>query len=287
MPSRPTRRQPRHAPAKGTRGRKIETDKHILYEKAVQSPDAEVDFIDKVYRRLRGRKPSRLREDFCGTAACCCAFVRRRPGNTAVGLDLHQPTLDWGTRHNVAALPEASRSRVTLLRRNVLKPGPGTSGVDAVVAMNFSWWVFHTRGLLLDYFGGVRRSLARDGLFFLDIYGGWESMKELREKRQIGGKKRGFTYIWDQERFDPINNRTRCHIDFKLRGGRTIKRAFTYDWRLWTIPEARDVLRDAGFRTVTVYWEGDDGRGSGNGVFRPAKVGECCHTFIAYIVAEP
>ena len=36
-------------------------------------------------------------------------------------------------------------------------------------AMNFSWWVFLTRRELLAYFRAVRRSLVRDGVFFLDM----------------------------------------------------------------------------------------------------------------------
>ena len=62
-------------------------------------------------------------------------------------------------------------------------------------------------------------------------------------------------------------------------------RAFTYDWRLWSLPETRDVLADAGFRKTIVYWEGEDAKGDGDGNFRPAKTAECCATFVAYIAA--
>ena len=47
-------------------------DRHRLYERAVQCPEAEVDFIDRNYRLLRGRSARTLREDFCGTAAVSC-----------------------------------------------------------------------------------------------------------------------------------------------------------------------------------------------------------------------
>lgn len=261
-------------------------DRHVLYQKAVQSPDAELDFVDRVFRRLRGRVAARLREDFCGTAYTSCEWVRRRPTNTAVGVDLHGPTLQWGKRHNLSTLPKEARRRITLLRRNVLDPGPSALRMDAILAMNFSWWVFQDRATLLSYFRSVRRALVRDGIFFLDIYGGWESVREQQDRRQIGGRRRGFTYIWDQASFDPITHSARCHIHFRLPSGRTLRRAFTYDWRLWTLPEARDVLADAGFARTTVYWEGDDGKGGGNGVFRPATRAECCPAWIAYIVAE-
>jgi hypothetical protein len=260
-------------------------DRHVLYQKAVQAPDTDIDFVDSRFRRLRGRTAARLREDFCGTALTCCEWVRRRRTNTAVGLDLHQPTLDWGQRHNIAKLIPHAAARLKLLRRDVLRPGPGARGMDAILAMNFSWWTFRTRRDLLAYFRAVRRSLVRDGAFVLDIYGGYEAQAEVRERTQIGGKQRGFTYIWDEELFEPITQRTRCHIDFKLRDGRRMNRAFAYDWRLWSIPETRDVLADAGFKRTIVYWEGEDGKGGGDGAFRPATRGECCASFIAYIVA--
>lgn len=282
MPSRSP--QPRSARRPARKGGA--PDPHVLYQKAVQSPDAEIDFVDRTYRKIRGRRASRLREDFCGTAFTSCEWVRRRRTNTAVGLDLHAPTLAWGRKHNLAALPTDTASRITLLRRNVLDPGAGADRMDVILAMNFSWWVFHERRVLLDYFRSIRRSLARDGVFFLDIYGGWESMKEQQDRRQVGGRERGFRYIWDQASFDPITNHSLCRIHFKLANGRMIRNAFEYDWRLWTIPETRDVLADAGFSRTTVYWEGDDGRGGGNGIFRPRAKGECCPSWIAYLVAE-
>lgn len=260
-------------------------DRHTLYQKAVQSPDAEIDFIDGAYRRLRGRKAARLREDFCGTALNSCEWVKRRRTNTAVGLDLHRTTLEWGRTHNLARLGPGPASRVSLLQSDVLTPGRGTGDMDIILALNFSWWVFQTRDVLLRYFRSARRSLAPRGVFFLDIYGGYEAQKEGREHNLIGGKKRGFTYTWDQSLFDPITNRTRCHIHFKLKDGPRFRRAFTYDWRLWSIPETRDALIDAGFRDTVVFWEGEGKDGAGDGNFRPRKSGECCAAFVAYIAA--
>ena len=77
-----------------------------------------------------------------------------------------------------------------------------------------------------------------------------------------------------------------CHIHFKFPDGSKIKRAFTYDWRLWTLPELRELLIEAGFAKVRVYWEGDDGDGGGNGEFKEHATGEPDLAWIAYIVAE-
>jgi hypothetical protein len=260
-------------------------DRHVLYQRAVQEPGNEVGFISTEFRRLRRRRAMTLREDFCGTALVCGEWVKSARDRAAVGVDLSRPTLDWGVRNNLARLTTDQRRRVTLLERNVLDPGPRGRGVDVVNAGNFSWWVFTARADLLRYFRGVRGSLVRDGLFVLDIYGGWESLKEMRERRVVGGPTRGFTYIWDHSKFDPITNQMTAHIHFRMRDGSRLRRAFTYDWRLWTIPETRDALADAGFKKTIVYWEGEDKDGEGDGVFTPAEHAEQCPSFIAYIVA--
>jgi len=267
--------------------RKPMPDRHTLYQRAVQAPDAEVDFADQAFRRFRGRRAVTMREDVCGTAEISCEWVKRRRTNRAIGLDLDQPTLDWGLGHNVAKLSAEQQGRLKLYRRNVLKPGREGSGVDLVLAMNFSYWIFKERAKMLAYFKAVRKSLGRQGLFILDIYGGPDAIDEVTERRPIRGKsKGGFTYIWEQERFDPITNETLCHIHFRLNDGRSIRKAFTYDWRVWTIPEIRDILDDAGFKRTTVFWEGDDAKGGGDGEFKPKQHGDSCAAFIAYIVAE-
>jgi len=65
-----------------------------------------------------------------------------------------------------------------------------------------------------------------------------------------------------------------------------IKKAFTYEWRLYTAPEIRDLLLEAGYRKVTVYWEGEDEDGEGNGIFTADTEGTPDLAWIAYIVAE-
>ena len=65
-----------------------------------------------------------------------------------------------------------------------------------------------------------------------------------------------------------------------------MQRAFSYDWRLWTLPEVKDALVEAGFAHVDTYWEGDDESGtSGNGIFRKSARGENCAAWVTYLVA--
>lgn len=274
-------------------------DRHVLYTASVQNVEAEIDFVDKTYRKLRGRHAVSLREDFCGTAATSCEWVRRRPANVAYGLDLDAETLEWGRRNNIARLPEKARPRVHLYERDVRLP-QSVVRPDAVLAMNFSYWIFPERAQLIEYFSSVRRSIASDGVFFLDFFGGYEAQQEMEEPRKVvlpvdrcagalAGASEGqrtFTYVWDQKHYNPITGEYHCDIHFRFRDGTQMKRAFSYKWRLWSMPEIRDALRDAGFGVVTVYWEGTEEDGSGNGVFRPSLKGEVCPGWIAYITAE-
>jgi SAM-dependent methyltransferase len=271
-------------------------DRHLLYQHAVQNPRAEVTFIDRTYRLLRGRSARWLREDFCGTAAVCCEWVRRRKSNRAWGVDLDAEVLDWGRRHNLAALPDDQRARVHLLEQDVmaidnraLDAGPlNLPPPDLVLAMNFSYWLLAGRAALRGYFERVRAALGPEGVFFLDAYGGYDAHRLILEERPIHDPKLGrYTYQWEQARYDPISGRLVCHIHFTFADGSRLERAFSYDWRLWSLPEIREILTEAGFSRVLVYWQGWDAQGNPDGRFEPVESGEPDAGWIAYLSAEP
>ncbi len=255
-------------------------DKHELYEESVQNVEDECKFVSDTFRQLRGREPVSFREDFCGTASASCEWVRRSPDNRAVGVDIDADVLDWGREHRLSRLNAEQQGRVTLCQGDVLEVE--TETVDALGAFNFSYWVFKDRGLLRRYFETACRAIKDDGILFLDAFGGYEAFEEMKEKT----KYENFTYVWDQARYYPVTGEARCHIHFKFPDGSKLKKAFTYDWRLWTLPEIQEVLKEAGFRRVTVYWEGTDEDGEGDGVFTPETRGEADAGWIAYIVAE-
>ncbi|MDX1519403.1 MAG: class I SAM-dependent methyltransferase [Gammaproteobacteria bacterium] len=254
-------------------------DKHKLYEKAVQCVEVEIDFVDATYTQIRKKKAKTLREDFCGTANTSCEWVRRRPGNTAIGIDLDPDVQQWGREHNIARLNDEQKKRIRLVNSDVMtacvKP------VDIVLAMNFSYWIFKDRVRMIDYFRKVRQGLKKDGIFILDACGGYEAIREMTEESDYGK----FTYVWDQDKYNPITGDYLCRIHFKFKDGSKMKNAFTYDWRFWTLPELTEMLTEAGFK-AEVYWEGTGKDGEGNGVFKPAKVGEADAGWIVYIVAE-
>ncbi len=260
-------------------------DKHELYQLSVQNVEAEIDFVDETFKEIRGRHAQVLREDFCGTGNTSTEWVKRRETNRAIGLDIDQPTLDWGMEHHVQSLDPDAQSRIQLINRNVLEPGDA-SGSDIVLAMNFSYWLFKTRDDLRHYFKTVRDSLGKDGVFFLDHYGGSEAMTETKESKKIDdGPGRQFTYVWEQKHFNPITGDMECRIHFKFPDKTRMKDAFVYHWRLWSLVEIRELLSEAGFSQVHVYWEGEDDEGEGTGEYEPTLKGEADPAFINYIVA--
>jgi SAM-dependent methyltransferase len=267
------------------RGRKPRTrmadlaDPHELYEASVQSVSDEVEFLDQAFTELTGRKAMTLREDFCGTAAAACEWVRSHRQREAVAVDIDPQVLAWGREHHLAALKPRQRARLKLMEGDVRTARTGSA--DIAVAFNFSWWTFKTRQELLGYFRAVHRSLATDGVFVLDIYGGSDAYEEQEEETDYGL----FTYVWDQHAFDPVSARYICHIHFRFPDGSELPRAFSYDWRLWTLPELRELLAEAGFTRSVVYWQGEDEEGEPSGEFSIVERGEADPAWIAYVAA--
>jgi SAM-dependent methyltransferase len=259
-----------------------QADRYDLYQRSVQMPDEDVAFLQRVFRNHYGRPARRLREDFCGTALLACRWAASHRENEAWGVDLDPEPLAWGREHNQAALrPEQSR-RVHLVRGDVRDSrGPR---VDITVGFNFSFFLWKTRPELLRYFRAARTTLRREGLFVIDAYGGGDSQRRAEDIVEHPD----FEYVWDQYAFDPISHHVINYIHFRFPDGSRIQRAFRYDWRLWTLPELRELLEEAGFSKVEVYWEGTLGdTEEGNGIFTLRKVAPDDPAWITYIVAVP
>lgn len=250
-------------------------DKHELYQKAVQSPEADLEMLARVFRRERKRAARHLREDFCGTALLSATWLRMHPDNTAEGFDIDPEPVSWGLARNFEP-GDSERCRLHL--KDVRESGERAPQLR--IALNFSYWVFTERAQLLEYFRSAYESLAEDGIFAIDLYGGPDSTEEMEERRRCGG----FTYVWEQLRFWPGTGAYSCRIHFEF-PDRTKMQAFSYEWRFWTLGELRDILRDAGFARVDSYFEGTDKRGQGDGEFKKGVRGENCAAWLAYLIA--
>lgn len=263
---------------------KMPVSKHILYEAAVQATEVDIKLFRRVFKRVFKRDPLRMREDFCGTALLARDWCACSDEHEAVGVDLDASVLDWGRTHRF-------HERVEYLEADATTASPAP--VDVACALNFSYQLFRERQELLRYFRNVFRGMKDEGIFFVDSYAGPASQKVLEEKRDIssgkdeaGKRYPDFTYYWEQASFNFIDNRTVCHIHFKPKGGSKAKKVFTYDWRLYSIPELTDLLTEAGFVDIECHIEGwDDDADETDGVLRPRKVFEDMDAFIAYISA--
>lgn len=265
-------------------------DKYALYRLSVQDPEHEVDEFVRFYKEAYGDVPRILREDFCAAAAVCCEWVRSHKERKAIGIDLDPEPLAYGRAHYLSTLTNEQRARVSLLQQNVMDT---REKADVIAAQNYSFFIFKTRELVRKYFAAVHRSLNDEGIFVLDMLGGGamhdegieESRQVARPSREDKEKNPPFRYVWQEERFNPITHDVLFHIHFRFPDGSSIEKAFTYDWRLWTLPEVRELLDEAGFSDVRVYWETLDKDGNHSGNYRLATKGRPDPAWLAYVVA--
>ncbi len=229
-------------------------DKFYCYQESVQEPEHEVEIFDLIYREAYGKKPLTLREDFCGTFAVCCEWVKSDKDRRAVGIDLCPETLGWGIENNLNKLDPSAKEKVKVLEKDVRSQT--TPKVEILAAQNFSFWIFKTREEVVDYFRIAYGNLQDKGIMIMDMMGGKESYAtDVTDKRTIVKGKDGFKYRWEQAYFNPVTSDCSFYIHFKFGDGSRMKRAFEYHWRFWTIPEVREMLAEAGFKKSLVYWD--------------------------------
>ena len=70
-----------------------------------------------------------------------------------------------------------------------------------------------------------------------------------------------------------------CHIHFRFPDGSQLEEAFTYDWRIWSMPELRDILKEVGFKKIVAWWDCEDD------IIRPRKEVENLVSWVAYLAA--
>jgi ubiquinone/menaquinone biosynthesis C-methylase UbiE len=252
--------------------------KYDFYERSVQSAEGEVEFMRNEFKRYYGRQALTMREDFCGTGAISCDWVKQNKDCEAYGVDFDPEPLRMGLERHYSKLNKKEQARIHYLQENVLKTS--APKVDVVCAFNFSYFIFKSRKELVRYFKTVRKSLNKQGIFCIDIFGGPESQKLVTDTK----KMKGLTYFWECQHFNPLTHDCTFAIHFKDAQGKKHENVFTYNWRFWTMPELKDILLEAGFAKVVSYWEGDDDEGGGNGEFEPAEESENCDAWVCYMV---
>ncbi len=255
-------------------------DKYLYYQKSVQSPEVDAAFLARVYQELKGKEATTLAEDFCAAFALCCEWVKLDQNKIAYGTDLDPEPLAYGKQNYLSQLTDEQKQRVSLFQTDVMNPE--LPRADIIAPLNFSYFGFKQRTLLKKYFESCMARLQPNGLLIMDCFGG-EACLEPNEHET---EHDDFSYFWDQDTFDPLTNEAMFYIHFKLKGQKKLNKVFSYDWRLWSIPELRDLLLEVGFKNVHYYWEGTDEDGDGDGNFEKITQGEVCESWVAYVVGE-
>ncbi len=216
-------------------------EKHDLYEACVQSPPE----MTLMLRAIHGDQPRILGEDFAGTAALSRHWVANVPEGTAVAVDLDEGELGRagqmpGVRTIVADVREIS------------------DPVDCLFVGNFSIGYLHTRDELMGYLRHARKRMNAGGVFVCDTYGG-ESAYHLgsvdRDVALPGGLR--CVYRWEQREADPLTAMVTDVLHFRVFDVDEVVAdfpdAYVYRWRLWSVPELRDAMAEAGFTRTDIY----------------------------------
>jgi SAM-dependent methyltransferase len=225
----------------------------------VQNATAGVELLHAIH----GRSPARLGEDFCGTAAISRAWVARSARHRAVALDLDPVPLAFAADRAAAAAHPPPRLALVRgdARRTPLSRLGGPASLDCLFVGNFSIGEIHARPALVAYLKRCRRRLGPRGVFVCDTYGGPTAFSAGSLQRTLPGPPSipGATvrYTWQQRLADPLTARVENALHFRVLRGRDVLHeltdAFVYRWRLWSIPELRDALAEAGFSHTDVY----------------------------------
>lgn len=253
-------------------------DRYRLYEHTVTN----AAMLSRFCLALAPRGARILREDFSGTAALARGWLDLDPAHRALAVDLDARVLARA----------GTNARLVLLARDARRV---RRRADVIAATNFPLGYFHERRGLVAYLRGVRASLHLGGVFLADTYGGASAFEVGTTRRRVRIPGGGWCwYEWEQREADPATGRVLNAIHFRVparTGGgraRVIREAFVYDWRLWSIPELRDAMREAGLRRIEVYTRiGDAIDHLGNLYPRPVEAGEAFERdWVAYVVGR-
>jgi SAM-dependent methyltransferase len=207
-------------------------------------------------KRRSARKPFTLGEDFSGAAALAAAWCELGPRHHAVAIDRDPEP------HDHARARRAPHPRLTLRTGDVLR---ATAPADIIAATNFSICELHTRTQLLKYLRRVLARLNPGGVFVCDLYGGSDAFfTGTISQRFALPDRRAVRYDWEQRTTDPTTGMVTNAMHFRVAASPkrrdmpaepalSMHDAFVYRWRLWTMPELRDAMHEAGFRSSAIY----------------------------------
>lgn len=242
-------------------------DQHDCYELCVQSPRHVAPFL----HALHGGEPTVLREDFSAAAALSRRWIadglRAGTKRRAVAVDLDPDILARAARENEAA---GMSDAIRLIQGDCTQlPVSPADACDIIFVGNFSIGYIHDRAALLRHLRASRDRLALGnagfggGILVCDTYSGPSAFKEASITRTHPGRTRELVrYTWEQREADALTAMVTNVLHFQVEiDGEVVARfpdAFTYHWRLWSIPELREALLESGFTSTEVHQDVTD-----------------------------
>lgn len=267
--------------------------RYDLYRACVQDPPMMVRFVQAVHGGDPA-KPLALREDFSGPGSLSGEWVNLGKRHTAVAVDLDPEPLSHVRKH-------------PRVKTRAMDVRACRDKADCVALFNFAVCELHERKELVGYFKHLAACLKKGGVVVMDIFGGLSACTPsvTRATRRLPDGS-PVKYTWRTDAVHAATGMIECSMDFRLtspsqrfaRGGkpeakaatdRTWPRAFSYNWRHWSIAELRDALADAGFGQVDLYDRlGDAVDSDGRLYVRPldASETELGEDWVAYLAAR-
>lgn len=137
--------------------------------------------------------------------------------------------------------------------QSLLDPDPLKRRCDVVCALNYCICLLHSVEDLNHYLRKSRAVFgAGGGIFVADLLGGKGAESSVKVTRR--NHVTGVQFQWEQVGFDPVTRRLHAYLSLQHQASRrTIKNAFHYHWRLYTIPEVEYALFSAGFNEVKIW----------------------------------
>lgn len=272
-------------------------DRHDLYELCVQSPTHLVPMLRAIHQVARlsepcladqdqnpTSEPGVLGEDFAAAAALSYLWAESSPTARAIAVDLDQAALMRRPDH-----PRVARI-VGDVRTDT---NPADHACDVLFVGNFSIGYLHTRAELVDYLRHARARLNPRGVFVCDTYGGESAFLTGHVHRDhFAPDGRRIRYTWEQRDANPLTGMVTDVLHFQVdRAGMVeieIPEAFVYRWRLWSVPELRDAMAEAGFAETQVYDKTPDATDEeGNAYMLPVSGdGDVEDSFIVCVAAR-
>ena len=105
-----------------------------------------------------------------------------------------------------------------------------------------------------------RHKIHDGGVFVCDTYGGETAYTIGRVVRDVPLRDGLLCkYQWEQRAADPLTGMVTDILHFRVFDDDEViadfPDAYTYEWRLWSVPELRDAMAEAGFASSDVYAE--------------------------------